>query len=229
MTFPLRRGGFRATRWVPPTHTGSMRPFVQRFGVSCLLLLLTGCGADKADDAPRYPISDMHGLTAGARWVYRLDDTGAVDSGRDAALEDTALVWAEHLGDGDVELRRGPSWGTGTDWGTLRFDISGADLLLAAWSLPTSDGSLVEGTGPLRLADAEAAHGDLHVTGPFQCETRVNEGARTFFGRFDDTVTLVCSGTDSQPTGRWTFGRGVGLVQLRGGTSAPLDLVAPGW
>ena len=188
-----------------------------------------GCGGDKAAAVLRYPMADMHGLEDNARWIWRTDETGSVDSGRDEALDEDALVWASHDGGGAIELRQGATWETGAWWGALQFDASSADLVLKAWDLPARAGGRVVGEGSLRMADADAADGDRHTTGGFRCDTRINQGARTFFGTFESTVTLVCQGSAQQPSGRWTFARDVGLVQLRSEALESLDLVAPGW
>ena len=190
---------------------------------------IVGCGGDKTAAVLRYPIADMHGLDDNARWIWRTDETGSVDSGRSEALDEDALVWASHDGSGAIELRQGATWETGVWWGGLQFDGSSADLVLVAWDLPARAGDRVVGEGTLRMADADAADGDRHTTSGFRCDTRINQGARTFFGTFDSTVTLDCQGSNEQPSGRWTFARDVGLVQLRSGRLESLDLVAPGW
>ena len=190
---------------------------------------LGGCGADKAAEVLRHPMAEMHGLEANARWIWRTDSTGAVDSGRGDALDEDALVWASHAGGGGIELRQGATWETGAWWGGLRFDVSSDDLVLTTWDLPAQSEGRVVGEGALRMADADAADGDRHTTGGFRCDTRINQGARTFFGTFANTVTLDCQGPVDLPSGRWTFARDVGLVQLRSESVESLDLVAPGW
>jgi len=186
-----------------------------------------GCGADKSEGL-QYPIADFHGLTHDAGWVWRTDGIGSVDTGRGNALDEAALVWGRHDGEGVVELRQGARFGTAEAYGSLRFQVPVDDLVLRAWDLPTVDGGRMTGEGRLRLADADAADGDVHATDDLRCVTRVNQGAHTFFGSFEDTLTLVCSGPADRPSGRWTFARGVGLVQLQADVIASLDLVRPG-
>ncbi|HCH63794.1 MAG: hypothetical protein CL927_03400 [Deltaproteobacteria bacterium] len=200
---------------------------MQRTGWVCVWLL--ACGADPNDESLQYPLADLHGLYENARWVWRTGAVGAVDSGRGEAVDEDSLVWAMHQGSGEIGIRRGPTWQTGTDWGTLRFDVTGGDLLLTAWDLPGREAGRITGEGNLRMADANAADGDRHATGSYRCETLINAGAETFFGAFASTATLDCRGNADQPTGRWTFARDVGLVQLRSTTLQSLDLVAPGW
>lgn len=194
-----------------------------------VLAALVGCGGGKDGDVPGHSMAQMHGLVEDAAWVWRTGALGAVDTGRAGQIDEAALVWARHLGEGRLELRQGATWGTGADYGHLGFDPSGGDLVLETWDLPGLAGDRVTGSGSLRMADAEADHGDRHVGPTFSCETVVDAGAATFFGTFDETVTLVCTGSASRPVGRWTFARGVGLVQLRSDAVESLDLVRPGW
>ena len=190
---------------------------------------LLACGSKEPAAGLQYPVADVHGLYEDARWVWRTGALGPVDSGRAGAIDTDALIWAVHDGQGGIELRQGPTWQTGVDWGLLDFDVSSGDLVLRAWDLPSPGGGRVVGEGRLRMADAQAGDGDRHATGNYRCTTKINAGASTFFGTFASTVTLDCRGEPDQPVGRWTFARDVGLVQLRGETVQSLDLVAPGW
>lgn len=200
---------------------------MRQLGWMCGWLL--ACGSKEPAAGLQYPLADVHGLYENARWVWRTGALGPVDSGRADAIDTDALIWAEHDGQGGIELRQGPTWQTGADWGLLDFDVSSGDLVLRAWDLPSPSGGRVVGEGRLRMADAQAGDGDRHATGDYRCTTKVNVGASTFFGAFASTVTLDCRGEPDQPVGRWTFARDVGLVQLRSETVRSLDLVAPGW
>ena len=80
---------------------------------------LAGCGADKAAVVLRHPMAEMHGLDANARWIWRTDSTGSVDSGRVNALDEDGLIWASHAGSGVLELRQGATWETGAWWGPV--------------------------------------------------------------------------------------------------------------
>ena len=81
---------------------------------------MAGCGGDKAAAVLRYPMAEMHGLDDNARWIWRTDETGSVDSGRGEALNEDALVWASHDGGGEIELRLGTTWETGRWWPPTR-------------------------------------------------------------------------------------------------------------
>ena len=199
-----------------------------RWTLPFLVVGPAACGGEEVAP-PRYNVADMHGLEADAAWIWRAGLTGAVDTGRAGAVDEAALVWARHDGSGGIALRQGASWGTGEDWGWLQFQVGAGDLVLTEWDLPTDAGERLEGKGRIRMADAEAAHGDVHTSGAVVCETVINRGVETFFGRYEQTLTLVCTGPEDRPVGRWVFVREVGLVQLKSPTVTDLDLVRPGW
>lgn len=196
---------------------------MKRLAVSLwVCLCCTGCAEPvrKAVYLPDYTV-----LEPGLRLAF--GPGGEADTG---VVPDALILWGELDEELRLELVQGASRGTAEPWGHLDWARPGGDLHLRGWSLMDDSGVQHDGRGDLRLADASAADGDRAVRAGYDCRTTLGP-VDALWGRFDNGLTVSCTGPDRAPVGRWRFARDVGLVGVDvevGGGSVSLSLLGFG-
>ncbi|MCB9762125.1 MAG: hypothetical protein H6739_20055 [Alphaproteobacteria bacterium] len=175
-------------------------------------LLVLGCGVGEGGrNNNTRDLEAWYALTEGQAWTYR-------DDGEDADPDEAELLHARHVGDGEVELRRGARWTDGEVEGRLTWDDSDG-LALVDWEL----GALT-GSGDYPVLERDSSGGDEVGQGGWTCRIETLQEIETFYGVFREGVVAECTGVAL--TGTYAFGKDVGLVAFEGG-GLRLDLVAP--
>lgn len=197
--------------------------------MSPLLPLWLACADEEPERARREdgPLraEDYLRLEEGSAWVYR-------DDGEDGVPEEDALLRAQAVAEGVVELRRGTRWADAETVGSLRWDIGEeGGLRLRSWSLP--GGLLGGGAGWPILPPEVVAGASVTVRGEdgWRCDiTDTTAGIQTYYGTFEDVLIADCASGEGLE-GLYFFGRGAGLIALEVGGRAEepygLELVAP--
>lgn len=151
-------------------------------------------------------------LDGGGAWTWR-------DDGADTAPDEQTLLHGRDVGEGRIEIRRGPRWADAAVVGGFTFSTS-AGLRLEALELAG-----IRTEEPRLLAPAVVEQGAAVSQGAWRCEIAIDEEIETFYARFDRTLVSTCEG-NQLPAGTWVFAEDMGLVAVFSETTT-LDLVAP--
>ena len=161
------------------------------------------------------------GQKEASRWLP-LDGEGAWtwrdDEAQTPPDEDT-LLHGRDMGQGRIELRRGPRWADAAVIGDITFSVEDGIVLEG---LALDDISM----GAARpLAPALVEEGAVVSDGSWRCTVGLEEEVETFYAVFDQTLVSTCEG-NQLPAGTWVFAEDMGLVAVFAGNRT-LDLVAP--
>lgn len=145
-------------------------------------------------------------------WTWR-------DDGADTEPDEQTLLHGRDMGEGRIEIRRGPRWADADVVGGLRFST---DQGLRLQALDLAGISLGE---ERLLAPALVENGSVVAQGSWRCDVTLGDEIDTFYALFDRTLVSTCEG-NQLPGGTWVFAEELGLVAIVSETTT-LDLVAP--
>ena len=175
-------------------------------------VVVGACGdGSKASDAQK-EASRWLPLDGEGAWTWREDNA-------ETPPDEATLLHGRDMGQGRIELRRGPRWADADVVGGISFSVDDG-IVLEALSL--DDFSM----GAARpLAPAFVDEGSVVTDGSWRCTVALDEEIETFYAVFDQTLVSTCEG-NQLPAGMWVFAEGMGLVAVFAGNRT-LDLVAP--
>ena len=184
-----------------------------RGGVGLLsLLVCAACGDGTQTSNGDKESIDWLPLDGEGAWTWR-------DDGAETAPDEETLLHGRDVGEGRIEIRRGPRWADADVVGAIEFGTADG-IRLKAFSL--DDISM----GRARpLAPAVVEDGAVVSDGNWRCEVTLGEEIETFYAVFDQTLVSTCEG-NQLPAGQWVFAEGMGLVAVFS-TNRSLDAVAP--
>jgi hypothetical protein len=175
-------------------------------------LSLIACGDGSKTATGEKDVSNWLPLDGEGAWTWR-------DDGADTAPDETTLLHGRDVGQGLIEIRRGPRWADADVVGGITFSTD-QGLQLKAMDLAGVS------VGEERLlAPALVEEGSVVAQGSWRCEVALDEEIDTFYAMFDRTLVSTCEG-NQLPAGKWVFAEDMGLVAIISETTT-LDLVAP--
>lgn len=175
-------------------------------------LLLVGCGDGAKTATGEKEVARWLPLDGGGAWTWR-------DDGADTAPDESTLLHGRDVGQGHIEIRRGPRWADADVVGGITFSTDGG-LQLEALSLAGTEMARARPLAPALVED-----GSVVTDGTWRCDVTVDEEIETFYAIFDRTLVSTCEG-NKLPAGTWVFAEDIGLVAIFANDTT-LDLVAP--
>lgn len=184
-------------------------------GPALVLLVSAGlaaCGDGAKTATGEKDVANWLPLDGEGAWTWR-------DDGADTAPDEQTLLHGRDMGQGRIEIRRGPRWADADVVGGVTFSTE-QGLRLEAMELAG------ESLGDARLlAPALVEQGSVVSQGAWRCDVTIDEEIETFYALFDRTLVSTCEG-NRLPAGTWVFAEDMGLVAIISETTT-LDLVAP--
>lgn len=177
-----------------------------------LPLSLVACGDGAKTATGEQAVSNWLPLDGEGAWTWR-------DDGADTAPDEATLLHGRDVGQGRIEIRRGPRWADADVVGGISFSTDQGLRLKAMELAGVSVGE------ERLLAPALVEQGSVVAQGSWRCDVSIDEEIETFYAVFDRTLVSTCEG-NQLPAGTWVFAEDMGLVAIISNTTT-LELVAP--